>query len=127
MCVKIRPITSVVVVMMFAGCTASTSERPSKSKASLGLTFAVEKDAAGQRILYPSRGGVIDRLHPVRTSPTDWDSTNHQEPVVCESTHYVEHITKQEICVMWCSDGSHYKIPCGADIFANGFDHEQVE
>jgi hypothetical protein len=116
------------LTLTLAGCVPHNVSTHSNPRGSRDLTFVFARDAAGQRILYPSRNGVVDRLHPISTDPSDWGNpASHQEPIVCESTHFVEHITQQEICVMFCSDGSHYKIPCNADIFADGFDHEVRE
>jgi hypothetical protein len=86
----------------------------------------VERDASGQKIIYQTRAGVVDRTNPIRTDPGGWSPNNFQV-ITCVTFKATEHITGAEICGVSCSDGTHYRLECKADIFSSGFDKQWSE
>lgn len=85
--------------------------------------FVVERDTTGAKTLYPVRNEEIDRKTPISTTTTGWQSGNSPAAsVTCNSFSVTQVSSGARICGMKCTDNTYYRMDCGADIFANGFD-----
>ncbi|HEX8527324.1 MAG TPA: hypothetical protein VF689_10165 [Allosphingosinicella sp.] len=112
--------TALVLALMLSACAPVDTGPPANEVRS--ARYVVEQDAAGERIIYRSRNGVVDRRRPIRTTISGWTPTNLQV-VTCHSFKATQTSTGAQVCGMACTDGSMYRMPCDAEIFDGGFDN----
>lgn len=84
---------------------------------------AVETDSRGVRTLYPTRGGRANRRAGVSVTAALWSPAPEPQLLVsCYTFHATQSSTGNTVCGVTCTDGSIYRMGCGAAIFEGGFD-----
>lgn len=115
-------------IIALVGCDAAgpaLEEAPATLEAAPAAppTYVVETNEAGDRTIFPSARGVVDRTRAIRTTRSDWGPNPYQE-VTCHTFHAVQQSTGDVVCGLVCSDGTIYKMSCEADIFGDGYELE---